>query len=110
MGKRGPKPKKQAEDVGTGASGTPEAEGATFPSAGDTTTTITLPEAAEGKTMKAAPPEIAPCDTWRFHNEQPPRIFKAGEPIPAGWHKDRAKLNCVWHCDPFCNWTRTAKE
>lgn len=53
--------------------------------------------------------EIVQCDTWRFHNEHQPKIFRKGETIPADWHKDRSKLSVIWMCDAFGGWTSKKK-
>jgi hypothetical protein len=38
--------------------------------------------------------EVATQDTWRFHENEEPRVFKKGEIIPEGWTDDRHHL---WH-------------
>lgn len=69
------------------------------PAAVETSETITLPEASEGKPIKFAQPEVATHDMWRYHPDHEPRIFRAGEPIPAGWTGPKGILGKFWKYD-----------
>lgn len=79
--------------------------------------------AAEKRIAEIAPPEqepehepaveegarIAAQDTWMYHNDEEPRIFKAGEEIPGGWQESpKGIVPDIWEHDAYGKWSRKA--
>lgn len=104
MGRRGPKPKQKEEEkpaTGAGAEETitlPNAE--PQPRAGDT---VEAPVNPESK------PETLTSDTYLYHAEHEPRVFKAGSEIKDGWQRKRVFDGFVWCPDDFGKWSKVAK-
>jgi len=92
MGKRGPKPKIQSPElippVNDAPVTTPAAPVDAVPNAA-----IILPTAQTQPIISA---QTATSDCWRYHETEEPRIFKAGEAIPEGWHASMKPLTRSW--------------
>lgn len=58
---------------------------------------------ANTPTPAQTPPTVAPTvlsqDSWRYHETEEPRIFKAGEAVPEGWHSGQSTLKRLWARD-----------
>lgn len=97
------KPEKQADVAPVAMHGTEQAEA--------------MPEVMEE--VKAA--EIAPqnepsygqifgFDCWIYHEDEKPRILKAGDPMPEGWQNHRRFERVTWTVNGHNEWKRTVKE
>ena len=47
---------------------------------------------------------VSTQDTWRYHDTLEPRVFKAGEVIPADWTSDHSK----WRRNQMGQWEKAA--
>lgn len=62
-------------------------------------------------TANEAQAETAQFDTCRYHEDEPPRVFKAGEIIPTGWVDTPAKLTRTrWELTATGSWEKRPKE
>ena len=61
---------------------------------------VEAPVEVKQPVVTAAPEEVAPHKTMRYHDTEEPRTFEACEVIPAGW----TKINTKWRTDRDGKW------
>lgn len=64
------------------------------------------PEVQEPEVKQTA--NYAKHTKWIYHNEEEPRLVKAGDVIPVGWTSDISKLSVGWRTDFYGKWIREA--
>ena len=54
-------------------------------------------------------PETLFCDTWLYHEENEPKIFKQGSQVLEGWQRNQKNLSGLWTVDGSGKWSRSVK-
>lgn len=111
MGKRGPKTKKEEVRPGTSEVPVPDLPVVEPKVVEESKTQDITPESTPdiSRHEEPAAAEVLTCGSWLYHNDEQPKIFKAGSEIPAGWHKNQKELDFFWQTDDWGKWTRKAK-